>query len=367
MSSIFHHHPWELMLQSLPEIFRQLSFYGSYYKGGDGKMYFSVYDPPSESWVEQEISDERKMILARLRSKVKSFIWDDGSVYQGGNTPTSLDLEAELNKNVLVLLLPNQADHQSDVLFLHFGKALKHFLPSRDEQVLTTEHKALVGNLVLKQIEQKLSDIKEFQKAFHPIQKSFVRAETEMQVLQENNNELRQQHRDYIRLLCHEWLRREGERYDTTIRLSEGAVKNLMDAGIGLAMMEHVLINAAKTVKTIHPYHESLTIESHHLEWENDTVATPVKQLPRKDKTIELLDKYEAAAIQLLQSGKKVTGKDIAATLRPAVSPPAITDAVKKHKKSIAFLLDRYPNRWNSIRNYLSPIKKIEGELKRVG
>lgn len=360
-------HSWEQMLFLLPESFRKLAYYGSFYRDAKGDLVFKEYHIDQERWENRLLNEDEKVAFSRMRKKGTSFSWNDQSAYTLNQSDSLQGLESELKKTVLVIALQETNDHHSNLIFLSFQKGIKHFLPSKDSEVLSTENKAIVGNLILNQLSQHLQTVRAFQDNFSPIQHSFSRAEHKINELKEVNAEHEKQRKDYIRLLCHEWLRKEGDRHDGEFRLDEDAIQSLLDAGVGLAMMEKVLERAASILTTIHPHEEILTIQEHHLDWEKDQSVTPVKRLPKKDKTIDLLDRYESVAIQLQQSGEKVTGKAIAENLRPSVSPPAITDAVKKHKKSIAFLLDRYPNRWSTIREYLSPVKKIEGELRQVG
>lgn len=72
-----------------------------------------------------------------------------------------------------------------------------------------------------------------------------------------------------------------------------------------------------------------------------------------------LLDKYEQAALSALASEQVINGKTIAAHLQPSVSPPAITDALKKNRKAIKKLLDENPNKWGLLRSNLKPVKNI--------
>lgn len=72
-----------------------------------------------------------------------------------------------------------------------------------------------------------------------------------------------------------------------------------------------------------------------------------------------LLDKYEASARIAQQNGFVVNGKTIAEHLQPAISPPAITDAMKKNRKTIGLLLEQYPEKWPLLRKFLKPVKEL--------
>ena len=50
----------------------------------------------------------------------------------------------------------------------------------------------------------------------------------------------------------------------------------------------------------------------------------------------------------------------MAKQLDPPVTPPAITDAVKKNEKRIRFLLNQYGDKWPLIRRFLKPIERLD-------
>jgi hypothetical protein len=76
-----------------------------------------------------------------------------------------------------------------------------------------------------------------------------------------------------------------------------------------------------------------------------------------------LLDKYEMSAQQIDLKKGIITGRTLAEHLDPPVSPPAITDAIKKNRKAIAQAMQENPDRWLLIRNYLKPLKDLDFQL----
>lgn len=89
----------------------------------------------------------------------------------------------------------------------------------------------------------------------------------------------------------------------------------------------------------------------------NHKINTPVNNIRNRSEL--LLDKYEEAAQIALANNQVVNGRSIAAYLQPSVSPPAITDALKKNRKAIKNLLDENPSKWGLLRSYLKPVKNI--------
>jgi hypothetical protein len=55
-----------------------------------------------------------------------------------------------------------------------------------------------------------------------------------------------------------------------------------------------------------------------------------------------------------------INGKSIAQNIVPPVSPPAITDILKKNISKIENKMKEYPSNWQLIRKYLKPLRELE-------
>jgi hypothetical protein len=82
------------------------------------------------------------------------------------------------------------------------------------------------------------------------------------------------------------------------------------------------------------------------------------------DKTTLLLDKYESAAHRVQQQGLPINGKNIGAFLEPKISPPAISEAIKKNTERINRLFIENSTKWMSIRTFLKPLREIDLSIK---
>jgi len=87
--------------------------------------------------------------------------------------------------------------------------------------------------------------------------------------------------------------------------------------------------------------------------------ATPSASLTSNQRAAILLDKYEESARAAQRKGITVSGKTIAEHLQPSISPPAITDALKKNRKAISALIHQHPEKWLLLRKYLKPVKEL--------
>jgi hypothetical protein len=88
------------------------------------------------------------------------------------------------------------------------------------------------------------------------------------------------------------------------------------------------------------------------------------KQSYKDQKIIDLLDRYETAAFQAQKAGFEVNGKNVARFCSPIVSPPAITDALKKNAAKIESTILQHPNQWPLIRKSLKPLREIDDYKK---
>jgi hypothetical protein len=86
---------------------------------------------------------------------------------------------------------------------------------------------------------------------------------------------------------------------------------------------------------------------------------SPPTSLTSHQRVTLLLDKYEEAARAAQRRGIAVSGKTIAGHLQPSISPPAITDALKKNRKAISALIHQHPDKWPLLRKYLKPVKEL--------
>ncbi len=124
-------------------------------------------------------------------------------------------------------------------------------------------------------------------------------------------------------------------------------------------LLQH--LNAAlQLARFTQPTSTVISLNTSHLSPKKPALVSETPRiLSPNQRAVLLLDKYEAAARMAQQSGLIVNGKTIAAHMRPSVSPPAITDALKKHKKGIALALEESPEKWELLRKHLKPVKEL--------
>lgn len=133
-----------------------------------------------------------------------------------------------------------------------------------------------------------------------------------------------------------------------------------LDTSLSETELIQQLDAALQLARFTQPTNPVISLNSSHL---LPKKQLPVNETPRilspNQRAVLLLDKYEAAARLAHHNGLIVNGKTIAAHMQPSISPPAITDAMKKHKKGIALALEESPEKWPLLRKYLKPVKEL--------
>ncbi len=88
----------------------------------------------------------------------------------------------------------------------------------------------------------------------------------------------------------------------------------------------------------------------------------------RYAKTITLLDNLNQAVKSVKSKGLKTIGVNVGLEMPgKAISSPAISDALKNHKRKILTLFEKYPNRWTELRTNFKPIQNLsKNEVNRL-
>lgn len=176
-----------------------------------------------------------------------------------------------------------------------------------------------------------------------------------IQQLEERNASFLQQREQHLRQLFSDWASRQ---LPVTV-LFEPAIFDAADPALSDSQLLLQLDNALLLAQFAQPGKLAYQLTAAHLQPVVQTGSMTPSPLNAHQRVELLLDKYEASARLAQQNGLAVNGKTIAGHLQPTVSPPAITDALKKNRKAIGQLLGQYPEKWLLLRKYLKPVKEL--------
>ncbi len=104
-----------------------------------------------------------------------------------------------------------------------------------------------------------------------------------------------------------------------------------------------------------------VNIHSYSLDFDSYQVIEKAEQFTRKidsrqSRAMQFLDKLEMAAIGLKNKNIAIISSKVGQALDPPISAPAITDSLGKNRELIRQLLEKYPDKWEIIRNEFKPL-----------
>jgi len=148
---------------------------------------------------------------------------------------------------------------------------------------------------------------------------------------------------------------------NTSVALSENAKDYIVSKMTDLETIEKAIRNAVHMAMNLTiSYSSTLLIEPEHISVEEKKqIDNAVYKNDKYSNIIDLLDKYEIAASKAHQREWKINGNTVADLCEPKITPSAITFNLKKYKKPINTLLERYDDKWPLLRTYFKPLKNI--------
>ncbi|HOW25750.1 MAG TPA: hypothetical protein PK711_08765 [Bacteroidales bacterium] len=276
----------------------------------------------------------------------------------------------EQHKTVLVLRFPNKYDGLQDIMFLYFQESMNMFGINLNSRSLSTDYKSIIGYLTYHFILTCTRILETDAVAAQSIVESTKSVISSLIQSSEELSRTRQYYGQSLVDLCQNYLDEfqsdSGRRY----RFHESAIGKIQKyAGeikylrtiIRKAVMfaEYLEKDAAAGLTYIHDWH--LNAETYVPEQRKEEQYSYPED--RYTKTIYLLDRLETAAKEVVMLKKKLTGKNVGELCDRPISAAAITDALDKHKKKIIDLFEKYPEKWEIIRNDFRPVRNLAGKL----
>ena len=311
-------------------------------------------------------------VFNRLRLDNAPYLWlrkEDLLFEIKTKEKVQLEIFNELSNNILLIRIPNTSDQRNDLLFIYFNQDLSNFGTVNPKKILSTDNKTIIAHVVRNSILAFLKNLqsdKELSATLHENTRALIR---ERNLLREELGVTREKYRDGLVRLSNSYLADLSINTGTNYRLSESAVKKIREFEDDIDTLKPVIGQAARYAETmnleetpgnvlISDFH--LVIEGKTIQRPKEAIAESVGDVPAKYiKTVMLLDKLENAALHVKSKNKLLTGANIGNEFPTPVSPPAITDALKKHKQKILFLFQEYPGRWEIIRSEFRPVQNI--------
>ena len=288
------------------------------------------------------------------------------------NSSATIDIFTEFENVVLLLRLPGGQKGLSDLAFLYFNENPGNFGVSNSESSLSTESKSAIAFLLYNALKNNIESKRRNREVLLFNNERTQKIITQTEKLSE---ELQRTHDNYglsLIKLCRQYLKEHSRKNNKSYIFSRDALEKISNYSGELKNLERIIedtvdyvnslyLNASGEIK-ITGWHIDFNVESTFPEdFSEDAPATD-----KYTKTISLLDRLEQAALIVRRQNLKLTGTNVGRSCEVPISAPAISDALYNHKGRITTLLEKYPDKWETIRAEFRPLKNIM-EKKRAG
>ena len=274
------------------------------------------------------------------------------------NNIHQLNILSEHENRLLILNFKSNFDNLNDFICIVFPKEITFLGMYKHVKNLTTDDKTLIAEILHKTFKVDIDFEIENLKKIKRIAK-YYELKSENSDFNSLNNQL-----NYLKSELKSNL---SNTINTTIQFdfTDELIHFIINNSHPMNFVNSVLSEAYQTISSIQNIDENFTFELFHFEmiyneFESKSPSQNGLIQSNKDKTIELLDKLENAAKKAELEGVLINGKSVAQFLNPPVSPPAITDILKKNILKIESKLIDFPHQWVLIRKYLKPLREIE-------
>lgn len=269
----------------------------------------------------------------------------------------------EEKNTTLLVHLPSSKNDLSDILLLTFPGQLVMKDTDNAFSGMSTSEKSLITNFLLNIVKSEFNRVlaeSRLVEGFVDVQKAQL---AKRQNLEQTLEETKRLYLNSLKVLIVEYFEKLSSSYDCTFIPSSDLVERIGQLQLGIEDIYYHLQGAAELGYHLMYGEKEITILGSYIN-ERLSATSRVKSnqdIPgNSDKVYQLLERYEDAAADLQALNSAINGKNVALHLSPPVTPPAITDAVKKNQKRISFLLEQYPEKWRLIRKHLKPIERLD-------
>lgn len=346
------YHPIEYIENKVNELFPNMETIVCISKNDSGYRVSSNFDLIP-------VSTDEAVVIQKWRSRTVNFSWIKPSEFPWVSNDiefkSQLDLTDEYENRLLLLYFLDDFDKLKNIVALKFPRNTKFFGLQKELADFTTDEKQLVGEVLHQLLYNEYRQVIEERKSLERINRFHQLKNDQIQV-----KSTQAQFERFFHATCAQIISEIELNSNLKIQLDDVCIAFLANHVSDLQSLEVLIQEATNLALNIKPMSSIIILEELHFE----TIISEQKQLvysPSKDqKVIDLLDRYETAAFKAQKAGYEVNGKNVAKFCNPVVSPPAITDAIKKQLSKIESALRQHPNQWLLIRKSLKPLREID-------
>jgi hypothetical protein len=356
----------------LPGIEKVVAVYWSQEKDGLASTILRMENDDYQQ-ADFQVSDTAS-IIKRFRSESAPYTWlriEDLPFDTGLKDKIQLNIFNELNNNILLIRIKSSIDNHNDLFFFYFNKNLSNFGTVSPGKILSTDNKTIIAHLLRNSILAHLKIHQDDKDLNATVSENTRNILTDSYKQRKEIADLSAKFKNCITHLCCSYLNEISRNNSRKYQLSESAIEKIKGFDKNIEQLKQILEKAATYADAmvqekgdcpvlISDFHVFFDTEQEIKEKVNDSLLEHIGDVPAKyAKTLSLLDRMEQAAKQLKSQNKVLTSSNLGHEFTKPISPPAITDALKKHRVKILHLFNEYPHRWEVIRNEFRPVQNI--------
>ena len=360
----FIQHPLERVLSNLEKTFPGISEGMILYASFNKDLIWKTY---ADEEFEIQNTKNQNHLIQKYRKEKSPFSWvQENSIpflnkqKKKSNKIKQLSFSDEDENNLLALKFLSPMDNLYDVVILKIENT-SVFGMSKQGSSLNVQEKNIIGKILSQTLKIRIEEEYNNNDTHRMVLNNIQLQQRNIAALEEENVVLRSNYKKSVLYFINNVLNRMSEKFNMTVALSDKAEELILTKDLDITTLEKVLIQSAHMAANL-TLQYSNTIVIHP---ENIIVNQSSEELPtlssndKHSSIIDILDKYEESAEKALAKNWKINGNTVAELCNPPVTPSAITFNLKKYKKQINILLDRYDEKWPLLRIHFKPLKNI--------
>jgi len=362
-----------LLSQAKELVFGLKKALGFYFDPFEKQIVASITEAKSKQIQELELEDNYDLRqIMQMRNEKQSAAWlseNELPFSLKQNINIQSQVFDELKNTVLLLRIPNKEDGKMDLIYLFFNADASNFGLRKSDDVLNTEHKALVAQLIYKSFKQILAQRNELMQQQNQLKEHYALIQQKYELAIQNKRKQKQDSNKQVLQYCEYLIGKRAKQMGVHIEMSRDLLELLSDYSGPIQNLKSVLdasISRANETNT-NIFSPVLTLEEWHFDNLNQDIYEAVTESDSLEiegrylSTFKILERYEESARKLVSNREKLTGANVGKALPTPISAAAVTDSIKKHQDKIKSLCKRYPNRWKIIRKEFRPLLNVLG------
>lgn len=280
------------------------------------------------------------------------------------SSPT-MTIFSELQNIVLLIRVPDMKQELNDLIFLYLNENPSNFGVTNSINPLTTDNKSIIAFILNNTIRTFIN----LQHSDREILKSYNRRTRQIigqtESLKDEMNRTKDNYGISLIKLCQQIIKDLSNKDHCKYNLTKGALEKLKGYKGEIKDLENIMKEATSYASSLLvDESENIEITEWHILFDiaKRSEASAPAEVQKSDvyaKTISLLNKLENAALVVKNNEMRLTGTNVGQACPVSITAPAISDALYNHKSKINSLLQKYPDKWETIRNDFRPLKNV--------